>query len=217
LSETVCRRILASVARFATRQGEHGMSLFEVHTIETAPDGSKPLLENLQGAVGLIPNLAAAMAESPELLRGFLSIRQIFYGGTFSPGEIQVLALTNAFENGCRYCMAFHSMLALKEGVSREAVEALRAGRSPKEPKLDTLSKFSRALVKQRGHVGDDELRRLFAAGYSKAQALEVVLGVAVSILPNFAHHITQCPLDRAFSAHAWEAVTAAPPSALSA
>jgi AhpD family alkylhydroperoxidase len=193
------------------------MSLYKVHTIETAPDGSKPLLENLQGAFGMIPNLAAAMAESPELLTGFLSIRRILYGGTLSPVEIQVLALTNAFENGCRYCMAFHSTLALKEGVSREAVEALRAGRSPEEPKLHALSEFSRALVKQRGHVGDDELRRLFAAGYSKAQALEVVLGVAVSILPNFAHHITQCPLDRAFSAQAWDAITAAPPTALTA
>lgn len=94
----------------------------------------------------MIPNLPAAMAESPELLQGFLSIRQIFYSGTFSPGEIQVLALTNAFENGCRYGMALHSTLALKEGISKEAVEALRAGRS-------------------------------------------------VSILPNFAPHITQCPV----------------------
>lgn len=193
------------------------MSLYEVHTIETAPQGSKPLLQNLQGAIGMIPNLAASMAASPELLRGFLSIRQIFYGGTFSPGEIQVLALTNAFENGCPYCMALHSAFALKEGVSKEAVEALRAGRSPKEPKLNALSEFSRALVKQRGHVSDDELQRLFAAGYSKAQALEVVLGVAVSILPNFAHHITQCPLDGAFSTHAWEATDAAAPSALTA
>jgi AhpD family alkylhydroperoxidase len=193
------------------------MSVYEVHTIETAPQGSKPLLQNLQGAIGMIPNLAASMAESPELLRGFLSIRQIFYGGTFSPGEIQVLALTNAFENGCRYCIALHSAFALKEGVSKEVVEALRAGRSLKEPKLNALSEFSRALVKRRGHVSDDELQRLFAAGYSRAQALEVILGVAVSILPNFAHHITQCPLDGAFSAHAWEATTAAPSSALTA
>lgn len=190
------------------------MSLYEVHTVETAPHDSKPLLQNLQGTIGMIPNLAASMAESPELLRGFLSIRQIFYGGTFSPAEIQVLALTNAFENGCRYCMALHSAFALKEGVSEEAVEALRAGRSPKEPKLSALSEFSRALVTRRGHVGDDELRRLFAAGYSKAQALEVVLGVAVSILPNFVHQITQCPLDGAFSAHAWHAIATAPPSA---
>jgi AhpD family alkylhydroperoxidase len=192
------------------------MSLYEVHTVETAPHGSKALLQNLQGALGMIPNLAASMAESPELLRGFLSIRQIFYGGTFSPGEIQVLALTNAFENGCRYCMALHSAFALEEGVSKATVEALRAGRLPTEPKLNALSEFSRTLVKRRGHVGDDELQRFVAAGYSKAQALEVVLGIAVSILPNFAHQITHCPLDEAFGAQAWDAATAAP-SALTA
>jgi AhpD family alkylhydroperoxidase len=193
------------------------MSLYEVHTIDTAPEASKPLLQNLQGTIGMIPNLAASMAESPELLKGFLSIRQIFYSGTFSPGEIQVLALTNAFENGCRYCMALHSALALKEGVSKEAVQALRAGRSPSEPKLHALSEFSRALVTRRGHVDDDERQKLLAAGYSKAQALEVVLGVAVSILPNFAHHLTQCPLDGAFRTHAWEPTNAGKPSALPA
>jgi AhpD family alkylhydroperoxidase len=107
------------------------MSLYEVHTTESASQGSKAPLQGLQNAIGMIPNLAAAMAESPELLKGFLNIRQIFYGGTFSPAEIQVLALTNAFENGCRYCMALHSAFALKEGVPKEAVEALRAGRSP--------------------------------------------------------------------------------------
>ena len=193
------------------------MSPYDVHTVESAPEGSKHLLQNLHGAIGMIPNLAASMAESPELLKGFLSIRRIFYGGTFSPGEIQVLALSNAFENGCRYCMGLHSAFALDVGVSREAVEALRAGRSPEEPRLKALSEFSRALVKRRGHVSDDELQRLFAAGYSKAQALEVVLGVAVSILPNFAHQITNCPLDEAFSAHAWDATTVAPSSALTA
>jgi AhpD family alkylhydroperoxidase len=190
------------------------MSIYEVHTVETAPQGSKPLLQNLQSALGMIPNLAASMSESPELLKGFLSIRQIFYAGTFSPGEVQVLALTNAFENGCRYCMALHSAFALEAGISKEAVEALRAGRSPQEPTLNALSEFSRALVKRRGHVSDDELRRFFAAGYSTAQALEVVLGVAVSILPNFAHHITQCPLDGAFSAHVWAEADVAAPSA---
>lgn len=193
------------------------MSLYEVHTIDTAPSGSKPLLQDLQGAVGMIPNLAAAMAESPELLKGFLSIRQIFYSGTFSPGEIQVLALTNAFENGCRYCMALHSTFALKEGVSKEAVDALRTGRSAGEPRLKALSEFSRALVRQRGHVSEDELHRLLAAGYSKAQALEVVLGVAVSVLPNFAHHLTQCPLDGAFNQHAWAPADAGTPSVLTA
>ena len=40
---------------------------------------------------------------------------------------------------------------------------------------------------------GSMDHQRFVSAGYSKAQALEVVLGVAVSILPSFAHHITEC------------------------
>ena len=193
------------------------MSMYEVHTVETAPEASKPLLRNLKSTIGMIPNLAASMSESPELLNGFLTIREIFHGGSFTPGEIQVLALTNAFENGCRYCMALHSAFALKEGISKDVVEALRTGRSPQEPTLRALSEFSRALVKHRGHVSGDDLQRFIAAGYSKGQALEVVLGIAVSILPNFAHHITQCPLDGAFSAHMWTTTDADARSALPA
>jgi AhpD family alkylhydroperoxidase len=191
--------------------------MYEVHTVETAPEASKPLLRNLKSTIGMIPNLAASMSESPELLNGFLTIREIFYGGSFTPGEIQVLALTNAFENGCRYCMAFHSVFALKEGISKDAVEALRAGRSPQEPALKGLSEFSRALVKHRGHVSGDDLQRFIAAGFTKGQALEVVLGIAASILPNFAHHITQCPLDGVFSAHIWTTTDADARSALPA
>jgi AhpD family alkylhydroperoxidase len=191
------------------------MSIYEVHTVETAPEGSKPLLQTLKGAIGMIPNLAAAMSESPELLKGFLTVREIFYGGTFTPGEIQVLALSNALENGCPYCMALHSAFALKAGISKDTVEALRAGRPPCEPRLQALSEFSRALVKNRGHVTADDLQRVLAAGYSKAQALEVVLGVAVSILPNFAHHITQCPIDEPFRVHAWTTADIDAPSPL--
>jgi AhpD family alkylhydroperoxidase len=180
------------------------MSAYQVHTIQTAPEGSKASLQGLQKGIGMIPNLAAAMSESPELLRGFLSIREIFYGGTFTPGEIQVLALTNAFENGCPYCMSLHSAFASKEGVSNETVQTLRAGDSPKEAKLRALSDFSRRLVRDRGRPREEDLRAFHDAGYTKAQALEVVLGVAVSILPNFAHHLTKCPIDDVFRSQLW-------------
>lgn len=193
------------------------MPRYEIHTVETAPEASQPLLRNLESAMGMIPNLAAAMSESPELLKGFLTIREIFYGGSFTPGEVQVLALTNAFENGCSYCLAFHSGRALEAGISKDAVDALRAGRSPHEPTLGALSEFSRALVRHRGHVSGDDLQRFMAAGYSKGQALEVVLGIAVSILPNFSHHLTHSPLDEAFSAHEWTATDGEARSALPA
>src|SRR5262247_2804339 len=171
------------------------MVRYEIHNMATAPERSRPLLEELRKNIGMIPNLAATMAESPELLQGFLQIRDIVSHRSFNPGEVQVLALTNAFENACDYCMALHSTLALKAGVSQESVSALRAGDAPSEPRLSTLSDFSRALVRERGSVTAEQLAAFLAAGFTKAQTLEVVLGVAASILPNFAHHLTLCPV----------------------
>jgi hypothetical protein len=50
-----------------TRGGET-MSDFPIHTIDSAPSGSRPLLEKLAAEVGFVPNLAASMAESPTTL-----------------------------------------------------------------------------------------------------------------------------------------------------
>lgn len=63
------------------------MSGYHVHTIDSAPDGSKGALTALLSGIGMIPNLAAAMSESPELLRGFLAIREISTAGRSRPGK----------------------------------------------------------------------------------------------------------------------------------
>src|SRR3954470_17838348 len=120
------------------------MSSYQVHTIDTAPEASRSLLRGMAASVGFVPNLAATMAESPPLLAGFLAVRDIYQRGTFSGAEIQVLSLTAAFENRCDWCMAFHTLMALKEGVSRPSVDALRAGRAPVEARLAALSDFAR-------------------------------------------------------------------------
>ena len=136
------------------------MSTYQIHGIDTAPEASRPLLQGLQQNLGMIPNLAAAMAGSPDLLKSFLTVREIYQGGTFTPGEIEVLSLTAAFENNCAWCMAFHTMMAGNTGVSPESIEALREGRSPVEPRLAALSDFAREMVRRRGAVGTSALDR---------------------------------------------------------
>jgi AhpD family alkylhydroperoxidase len=182
------------------------MSSYQVHTIDTAPEASRSLLRGMAASVGFVPNLAATMAESPPLLAGFLAVRDIYQRGTFSGAEIQVLSLTAAFENRCDWCMAFHTLMALKEGVSRPSVDALRAGRAPVEPRLAALSDFARAMVQRRGAVLPAEHERFVAAGYTRAQAMEVVLGMAFSLMANFAGHLAHAPLDPPFEPHAWSA-----------
>lgn len=184
------------------------MSRFPIHTLDSAPDSSKPLLLALQQSVGMIPNLAAGMAESPLLLEGFLAIRDTYQNGTLSGPEIQVLSLTAAFENDCAWCMAFHSLMARKEGVSAEIVDALRTGDSPTDARFGPLSDFARAMVRERGAVGEGERTRFHAAGYTSAQALEVVLGMAFSLMANYAGHFVNPPLDQPLEAHAWHRAT---------
>jgi AhpD family alkylhydroperoxidase len=182
------------------------MTAFPIHTIETAPAGSQETLRSVKRTLGAIPGLAAGMAESPTLLRAFFAVREIYTGGTLTPIEIQTLSIAIAVENRCAWCVAFHTGMALKEGTPEEALAALRAGRDPAEPRLGALSALSRAMIRNRGDVSEAELDRFLAAGYTRAQALEVVLGIGFSTMANYAGHLIDAPLGPTLQSHAWKA-----------
>ena len=44
------------------------MTHFPVLTMESAPERSKPALQQLEAAFGMIPNIAGVMANSPVLI-----------------------------------------------------------------------------------------------------------------------------------------------------
>src|SRR5262245_40646880 len=142
----------------AARERTMKKTTFTVHTIETAPPASRERLRHVAESLGMVPNLAAAMAESPTLLRAFFAVRDVYGQGTLSPVEIHVLSLVNAFENGCEWCMAFHSAAALKEELSREDLDQLRAGAAPAAPRLRALTRLARTMIRNRGHVSQSDL-----------------------------------------------------------
>ncbi|WP_147070531.1 hypothetical protein [Sulfuriferula plumbiphila] len=78
------------------------MTRFTTPTVETAPEASKHTLEAVKKAFGLVLNLQANMAESPELLAGYTALWDMFSKTTLTPHEQQVVYLTSNFENNCR-------------------------------------------------------------------------------------------------------------------
>src|ERR1700737_895248 len=80
---------------------------YQIHSIETAPDKSKPLLELFPPAVGFVPNLSGAIANSPVLANSLLGLFQNVHGGSFTEAEVQVLLLTNAVTNSSPWAVAF--------------------------------------------------------------------------------------------------------------
>ena len=184
------------------------MHSYRVHTLESAPESSRPSLLRLQQAFGLIPNLAATMAESPTLVNGFVGALLNFLGGTFTGGQRQVLMLTNAVTNRSAWAVAFHSTAALREGVAPEVVEAIRAGRLPDDRALAALSRLTRALIERRGQLDAGDLAAFTEAGFTAAQVFEVIAGLACSVMANYAGSIATPPLEAPFQPHAWAATS---------
>ena len=182
------------------------MTTYPVLTLDTAPDGSRPALEDLNTAFGLIPNIAGTMAHSPTLIGGFIGLFTAVHGGRLSEAEIQILLLTNAVTNAAPWPVAFHSFLALKAGIANDDVEAIRGGRAPNDPRYAALSTLARTLIETRGHAGTEVLDALFDAGFDRGQALEVIGVVAASTITNYTASLTQPPLEAFLQPHAWRA-----------
>jgi alkylhydroperoxidase family enzyme len=180
------------------------MNTYPIHTVESAPEGAKPALQALQGAFGLVPNLAATMASSPPLVNAFVAAFGRFAAGSFTGGERQVLLLSNAVANACAWAVAFHSTMALKEGVAPADVEAIRLRRRPAAPRLAALSTLTQRLIDTRGHLDAGAAEAFTAAGFSEAQLLEVITGVAISAMANYAGNVAPPPLEAPFQAQAW-------------
>jgi AhpD family alkylhydroperoxidase len=182
------------------------MQTFPVHSIESAPEQSKPSLEKLQETFGMIPNVAAAMSSSPVLIGSLVGLFQKVHGGSFSEEQVQVLLLTNAVTNACTWAVAFHTALAIKEGAEPADVQAIRERRAPRNSKNAALSVLARTLIEKRGRLDDQDVSRFLQAGFDKAQLLEVIAAVAASTITNYTGNVTKPPVEAAFEGYAWTA-----------
>ena len=181
------------------------MTSFPVHTLESAPERSKPALQRLQSAFGMIPNIAGAMSTSPPLINSLVALFGNVHGGSFTEAQVQIVLLTDAVTNASAWAVAFHTTLALKEGIDSADVHAIREGRLPKDSKLAALSALARTMIEKRGRLSDQDVDRFVAAGFGKDHALEVIGIVAASTITNYTANITKPALEAPFQAHAWQ------------
>ena len=126
------------------------MPNYPIHTIASAPENSKAGLEQLQKAFGVIPNIAAAIANSPKLINSLVGLFQQVHSSSLTEQEIQIVLLTDAVANSSTYAVAFHTTLALQQGVSLEETSAIRERRVPADKRFAALSTLAKALIEKR-------------------------------------------------------------------
>jgi len=180
------------------------MTTFIRHTVETAPDASKPIMETVKKKMGFVPNLMASMAEAPVLIESYLTMMGLFDKTDLSETERQIILMTNNRLNGCTYCMAAHTAVSKMAKVDDHVVEALRAGTPIDDPKLESLRTFAAIVNESRGKPTEEQIETFLAAGYTKQTVLEVVVGTALKVLSNYTTPVTKPEVDAAFAPMAW-------------
>jgi uncharacterized peroxidase-related enzyme len=178
---------------------------FPVHDMSTAPEQSKPILEKVEGKFGFLPGILAVMAESPATLEGYVTLQGIFDKADFTPAERQLILLAVSYENDCHFCVAAHSKGGKGAGLDPQVVDAVRDGRPIDDPKLEALRKFAQTLTVQRGQLDPQAVEDFVAAGYSKRQALDVVLGIAVKTITNYTDAVGDVPLNEQLADEKWD------------
>lgn len=165
-------------------------------TIDAAPAASQPLLEAVKKQLGVVPNLFRLVSTSPAALEGYLGLSGALAKGALPAQTRERIALAVAEINGCDYCLSAHSYLGKNLAKLDDAeIAANRAGAS-NDPKADAAVRFAAKVARERGHVGEDDLRAVKLAGYSDAQVIEMVLHVALNTWTNYINEVAKTDID---------------------
>jgi len=181
------------------------MTAIDFPTLETAAPEARPLLEGPAKHLGFVPNLLLGLSGSPPVLAAYADLGKHFAKVGLDGIEMQTVLVVASVENACAYCVAALSTFATNAKIDPKALAALREGRDVPDAKLNALAAFVRTLIRSRGHVTVPELERFIAGGYSREQALGVLIGLAMKTIANLGNHLMHTPLDPQFAAQRWQ------------
>lgn len=171
-----------------------------VHTMETAPESSRPLLEGAKRKNGFVPNLLGVLAEAPAALEAYISVSDLLAKSSLTAAERETVLIAASIKNGCDYCVAAHSTIARMQKVPEEVIDGVREGTPVPDRRIEALRRFTETLVEKRGWATEQEVQDFLGAGFSRQQVLEVVLGVTLKTLSNYTNNLVDTPLDKAFA-----------------
>jgi uncharacterized peroxidase-related enzyme len=158
-------------------------------TPEQVPADSKATLDAFTKNIGFTPNMMSSFAQSPIAFNAWATL----LGSLSKALDVKTrdsIGLAVSEVNGCNYCLTVHSFTAEHMAkLSGEEIILARKGHA-NDPKRDAAVQFARRVVETRGHVRDDDLKAVTAAGHTDANVMEIVALVAMFSLTNYFNNV---------------------------
>ncbi|MDO5978707.1 carboxymuconolactone decarboxylase family protein [Flavivirga spongiicola] len=182
------------------------MSTFNVPTREDVSENNQAIFDNLNKALGFVPNLYATYAHSDTALENYLNFSNAKTSLTAKEKEVVNLAVSEV--NACVYCLSAHTAIGKMNGFTDEQIFELRAGHASFDSKLNALAQLAKNITENRGKTDEIVLRNFFNEGYTKGNLIDAISLVGDKTISNYIHQTTQVPVDFPV-AHPLESVTA--------
>jgi uncharacterized peroxidase-related enzyme len=146
---------------------------------------AKDLLSAVQHKLGILPNMAKVMVNSPAVLEGYLGFSGALNGGLLDAQTREQLALAVSQENHCDYCLSAHSAIGKMVGLNPQQVIASREGKGTTERTTAALT-FARKVLETRGNIDANNLKAVREAGFSEGEITEIIAHVALNVFTNY-------------------------------
>ncbi|WP_179401669.1 carboxymuconolactone decarboxylase family protein [Burkholderia guangdongensis] len=165
------------------------MSRIPTHTVEGAPDASRPFLQKIaqSSPTGRPLNLHAQMAHSPAVLAAYTSLRAVIAEhGTLDPKVSWALNLAIAGTVGNDYMMGIASRFARMNGWTDAQITALRTGATTGDTRIHALTDLVREAAAHSGKVTDATWKVAQQAGWSDEQLAEAFAYLGLTVFTGY-------------------------------
>ena len=170
------------------------MANFSVPSRGDVSANNQEIFDNLNKALGMVPNLYAVMALSDTALGNYLAFQNA--KTTFSNKEKQAGNLVVSQVNECLYCQSAHTVLGKLNGLTEAQTIEIRKGSASFDKRLDVLVTLAKEITANKGFASTEAIDAFINAGYTKGQVIELVFLVAEKTAMNYVHAITKVEID---------------------
>jgi AhpD family alkylhydroperoxidase len=161
---------------------------------QVAPE-TKAVFDQFQQQMGKMPNLYATIGHSANALTTYMQYVRGQARNTFHARDREGIYLIVSQFNGCEYCLASHTVSAIKNGWREEDTLLVRAGTHP-EKKWQVIYGIIHSAIEHKGAVDDTLLNDFFALGFQEAALIDLFVLINVMSFTNYIYRLTQIPID---------------------
>lgn len=168
--------------------------VFEVPTREQVSEANQVIFDQMLSSFGKIPNLYATFAINETALSDYLTLQN--RKSTLSNKEREIVNLVVSQVNDCKYCVPAHTAVAKMFGFTDDEVLQIRRNQISFDERFSALANFVKEVTINRGRPSQNTTDKLYEAGYTKPNIIDIMMVIGDKIISNYLHNFTQIPVD---------------------